>query len=191
MELFSEIRLKTGNSILSKKLGKVRRKSFYSNISRIKSIGIVWDASKPEDFINLSRFHQQMNERGINVNILGYYPGKELPNQYTALRYLTCFRKQEINLFYVPVSSETERFINTIFDILIDVNFEKSFPLYYISSLSKASFKVGLFDKEADSSTFDLMIELKKPVRIEEYLSNVVHYLEMINSGSSVQADKN
>jgi hypothetical protein len=191
MELFSEIRLKTGNSILSKKLGKVRRKSFYSNISRIKSIGIVWDASKSEDFINLSRFHQQMNERGINVNILGYYPGKELPNQYTALRYLTCFRKQEINLFYVPVSSETERFINTIFDILIDVNFEKSFPLYYISSLSKASFKVGLFDKEADSSTFDLMIELKKPVRIEEYLSNVVHYLEMINSGSSVQADKN
>jgi hypothetical protein len=191
MELFSEIRLKTGNSILSKKLGKVRRKSFYSNISRIKSIGIVWDASKSEDFINLSRFHQQMNERGINVNILGYYPGKELPNQYTALRYLTCFRKQEINLFYVPVSSETERFINTIFDILIDVNFEKSFPLYYISSLSKASFKVGLFDKEADSSTFDLMIELKKPVHIEEYLSNVVHYLEMINSGSSVQADKN
>ncbi|MCX6301626.1 MAG: hypothetical protein NTW82_05545 [Bacteroidia bacterium] len=191
MELFSEIRLKTGNSILSKKLGKVRRKVFYSNISRIKSIGIIWDASKPEDFINLSRFHQQMNERGINVNILGYYPGKELPNQYTALRYLTCFRKQEINLFYVPVSSETERFINTMFDVLIDVNFEKSFPLCYISSLSKASFKVGLFDKEADSSTFDLMIELKKPVRIEEYLSNVVHYLEMINSGSSVQADKN
>jgi hypothetical protein len=191
MELFSEIRLKTGNSILSKKLVKVRRKVYYSNISRIKSIGIVWDASKPEDFIILSRFHQQMNERGINVNILGYYPGKELPNQYTALRYLACFRKQEINLFYVPVSSETERFINTMFDILIDVNFEKSFPLYYISSLSKASFKVGLFDKEADSLTFDLMIELKKPVRIEEYLSNVVHYLEMINSGSSVQADKN
>jgi hypothetical protein len=78
-----------------------------------------------------------------------------------------------------------------MFDILIDVNFEKAFPLYYISSLSKASFKVGLFDTEADSSTFDLMIELKKPVRVEEYLSNVVHYLEMINSGSTVQADKN
>jgi hypothetical protein len=191
MELFSEIRLKTGSSILSKKLGKVRRKVFYTNISRIKSIGIVWDASKPEDFSNLSRFHQQMNERGINVNILGFYPGKELPNQYTALRYFSCFRKQEINFFYIPVSSETERFINTMFDILIDVNFEKTFPLYYISSLSKASFKVGLFDTEADSSTFDLMIELKKPVRVEEYLSNVVHYLEMINSGSTVQADKN
>jgi hypothetical protein len=191
MELFREIRLKTGNSILSKKLEKVRRKVFYSNISRIKTIGILWDALKPEDFSSLSRFHQQMNERGINVNILGYYPGKELPNQYTALRYFSCFRKQEINFFYIPVSSETERFINTMFDILIDVNFEKAFPLYYISSLSKASFKVGLFDTEADSSTFDLMIELKKPVRVEEYLSNVVHYLEMINSGSTVQAEKN
>jgi hypothetical protein len=189
MELFREFRLKTGNSILSKKSGKVRRKVFYTNINRIKTIGIVWDASKPEDFNSLSKFHQKMNERGINVTILGYYPGKELPNQYTALRYFTCMRNKEVSLFYVPVSNEAEKFINTMFDILIDINFEKVFPIHYISSLSKASFKVGLFDKESNNSTFDLMMELKKPVHVEDYLNNVIHYLEMINSGSSVQAD--
>ncbi len=191
MELFREFRLKIGNSILSKKVEKVRRKVYYTNISRIKSIGIVWDASNPEDFGSLSRFHQKMNERGINVTILGYYPGKELPNQYTALRYLSCIRNKEINLFYVPVSRDSEAFINNMFDILIDINFEKSFPIYYISSLSKASFKVGLYDMETNNSAFDLMIELKKPVRVEDYLTNVVHYLEMINSGSSGQAHKN
>ncbi|OFY65127.1 MAG: hypothetical protein A2V64_04425 [Bacteroidetes bacterium RBG_13_43_22] len=191
MELLREVRLKMGNSILSKKLGKVRRKVFYTNINRIKTIGIVWDASNPEDFNSLSKFHQKMNERGVNVTILGYYPGKELPNQYTALRYFTCLKNREISFFYVPVSNETEKFINTMFDILIDINFEKVFPVYYISSLSKASFKVGLFDKEANNSTFDLMMELKKPVRVEDYLTNVIHYLEMINSGSSGQADKN
>ncbi len=191
MELFREFRLKIGDSILSKKIGKVRRKVFYTNISRIKSMGIAWDASKPEDFGSLSRFHQKMNERGINVTILGYYPGKELPNQYTALRYLSCIRNREVNFFYVPVSHEAETFMNNMFDILIDINFDKSFPIYYISSMSKASFKVGLFDAEANNSTFDLMIELKKPVRVEDYLANVVHYLEMINSGSSVQTDKN
>ena len=78
-----------------------------------------------------------------------------------------------------------------MFDILIDINFEKVFPIYYISSLSKANFKVGLYDTESGNSTFDLMIELKKPVRVDDYLSNVVHYLEMINSGSSGQSDKN
>ena len=187
MELFRDIRLKIGNSILSKKIGKVSRKVFYTNISRIKNIGVIWDASRPQDFGSLSGFHQKMHARNINVTILGYYPGKELPDQYTALRYLSCIRKKEINFFYVPVSHETNTFINTMFDILIDINFEKIFPLYYISSLSKASFKVGLFDTEANNNTFDLMIELKKPVSIDDYLTHVVHYLEMINSESSGQ----
>jgi hypothetical protein len=34
------------------------------------------------------------------------------------------------------------------------------------------------------------MMELKKPVLIENYLNEIMHYLEMINSGSTVQADK-
>jgi len=190
MELFREIRLKIGHSILSKKTGKVKRKVYYSNISRIKNIGIIWDASKTEDFLSLSEFHQSMNERNINVTILGYYPGKELPDKYTALRYLSCIRRKEISFFYIPLSEEADSFSNKMFDILIDINFEKLFPLSYISALSKASFKVGLFDPVTNSNTFDLMIELKKPVAVKDYLTNVVHYLEMINSGSSVKIDK-
>jgi hypothetical protein len=125
MELFRIFRLKIGNSILSKKLGKVKRKVFYTNISRIKTIGIVWDAARTEDFSALSGFHQKMNDKGINVSIIGYYPGKILPDQYTALRYFTCLMKREINSFYVPVSDEADNFMNTMFDILIDINFEK------------------------------------------------------------------
>ena len=84
----------------------------------------------------MSRFYQKMHDRNIDVKIIGYYPGKELPDQYTALRYLSCIRKKEINMFYIPVSTETDVFINTRFDILIDINFEKLFPLRYITSLS-------------------------------------------------------
>jgi hypothetical protein len=191
MELFREFRLKIGNSSLSKKLVKAKRKVYYTNISRIKTIGIVWDASKTEEFSILSGFHQKMNEKGINVTIFGFYPGKVLPDQYTALRYFTCIMKKELSSFFVPVTNEAEKFINTMFDILIDINFEKVFPLFYISSLSRASFKVGLYDKETDNSVFDLMMELKRPVRVEDYLSNVMHYLEMINSGTSGQVYSN
>jgi hypothetical protein len=191
MELFREFRLKMGNSILSKKLEKVRRKMSYTDISRIKSIGIVWDASRTGEFAILSKLHQKMNERGISLTILGYFPEKELPNQYTALRYFTCMRRKEMSFFYLPLSGEADKFINTRFDILIDINFEKVFPLFYISSLSAASFKVGLFDKESGNSAFDLMMELKKPVNVDEYLTNVIHYLEMIKSGKNEQVEKN
>lgn len=185
MELLENIRFKIGNLILSKRIANTRRKVFYSNIGQIKKIGVVWDASKTQDFSSLSKFYQRMHERNIDVKVLGYYPGKELPNQYTAIRYLSCIRRKEVNLFYVPVSTETDVFINTKFDVLIDINFEKLFPLFYITSMSSASFKVGLFDPQSGESTFDLMIELKKPVRIENYLEQVIHYLEMIKSGSS------
>jgi len=184
MELFKNVRLKIGKRILDKKLVRTKRKVFYSNISLVKKIGIVWDASSPEDFPSLSRFHLKMNEKNIEVKILGYFPGKELPNQYTAIRYLTCLRKQEINFFYQPVSSESEMFINTRFDILIDINFKKIFPLQFITSLSNAGLKTGLFDSESTEYPFDLMMEIKNPVDIDNYLSQIVQYLEMINSGT-------
>lgn len=190
MELFREFRLKMGNSSLEKKIERARRKVFYTGIDSIRTIGMVWDASKPEEFGILSKFHQLMQEKGINVTLIGYYPGKELPDQYTALRYFTCLRRKELNALYLPVSEEADKFITTKFDILIDINFNRELPLMYISSLSAASFKVGLFDKESDNRVFDMMIELKKPVNVDEYLKNVIHYLEMIRSGKNEQVEK-
>jgi hypothetical protein len=190
MELFGETRHKIANLILSKKTERIRRRVHYTNMKNIRKIGIVWDASKSEDFVSLSKFQQRMQERNIDVKIIGYYAGDELPDRLTAIRFLSCIKKKELSFFYKPVSEESEAFINTNFDVLIDVNFDKKFPLYYISSLSTASFKVGLFDSENSTSIFDLMMELKKPVHVENYLNQVVHYLEMINSGTTKKGDK-
>jgi len=190
MELFVETRQKIGNLILSGKASKLKRRVFYSNVNEIRKIGIVWDASKSEDFICLSKFHQKMHERDIDVKIIGFYSGEELPNRLTAIKYLSCIRKKELSFFYNPVSEESVAFINTRFDVLIDVNFEKKFPLCYISTLSTASLKVGLYDTGNNASIFDLMMDLKKPVHVENYLEHVVHYLELIKSGTPEKVDK-
>lgn len=184
MEIFKDIRLTIGKAFLTKKLSRTKRKVFYSNFGLIKSIGIVWDASKTSDFAGLSRFYQKMHEKNIEVKILGYYPGKELPNQYTAIRYLSCLRQNEINFFFQPVSSDANTFITNRFDVLIDINFKKLFPLQYISFLSNAGFKVGLFESETRDIPFDLMMEIKNPVDVENYLEKIIHYLGMINSGA-------
>jgi hypothetical protein len=182
MELFKNIRLGIGKVVLAKKISKTKRKVYYSNISLVKNIGIVWDASKTDEFPCLSRFYQKMHERNIDVKILGYFAGKDLPDQYTAIRYLTCIRRNEINFIYHPESKESSNFIRKRFDILIDINFKNLFPLQFISSLSNAGFKVGLFDSKVHNSPFDLMMEIKNPVNIENYLNQILHYLEMINS---------
>ena len=127
-----------------------------------------------------------MHSRNIEVIILGYFPGKILPDNYTAIRYLNCIRKYELNFFYHPVSSEANTFISKQFDVLIDINFKKIFPLQYISSLSNADFKVGLHESDAMNTPFNLLMEVKDPVDIDNYLVQIIEYLEIINSGSEI-----
>ncbi len=182
MEFFGNIRLKIGRAILRKRVARINRKMEYRNFLDVRSIGIVWNALNHDEFQGLARFHQRMQERNIEVKILGYYNGKHLPDQFTAIRYLSCIRKVETNIFYIPESTEVQSFINSKFDVLIDINFEKIFTLFYVSKLSKASFKVGLFEQEGSNSPFDMMMEINNPVRTEEYLKQVIQYLEMIKN---------
>jgi hypothetical protein len=189
MELFRKIRLKIGDTILRNKVAGKKRKKFYSNIDQVKNIGIVWDASKTEDFACLSKFYQKMIENKTDVKVIGYFPGNNLPDQYTAIRFLSVIKNAELNIFYHPVSVESNSFINKQFDVLIDLNFTNVQPLQYISSLSNAGLKVGIFEPGIKNPPYDLMMELKKPVNIEDYLNQVMHYLGMINSGTVQKVD--
>ena len=182
MELFKNIKLKIGAAILRNKVGKNRRRKVYQNFNFVKNIGIVWNALNKEEFQTLAKFHQQMSERNIDVQIIGYYDEKSLPDRYTAIRYLSCIRKDEINAFYIPISGDAQAFINKQFDVLIDINFDKLFILRYITVLSNALLKVGLSESENHASPFDLIMEIKKPVSVDNYLKQVVQYLEMMNS---------
>jgi hypothetical protein len=188
MEMFKNIRLKRGRYILRKKKSRTKRTRFTGNINNAKTIGIVWDATKPDYFDSLTQFYQKMQERKVDVKILGYFPGKELPDKYTAIRYLTFIKKQDISFLYRPVSPDASSFIKTPFDILIDINFKKLFPLHYISSLSVAGLKVGLFDSNSGDLPFDLMIELNNSKEINTYLTQIVHYLEIINIETNKQS---
>jgi len=191
MELFESIRLKIGATKLRKRAIKNKRTVVCKNFKFAKNIGIVWNALNAKEFQTLAKFHQQMKERNIDIQIIGYYDGKNLPDKYTAIRYLSCIRKHETDLFYIPKSDETQSFIDKKFDVLIDINFDKLFTLRYITILSNALFKVGLFESEDNSSPFDLMIEIKKPVSVDNYLQQVVQYLEMMNSNAIIEKNEN
>jgi Family of unknown function (DUF6913) len=188
MELFGNLRIRAGRSMLKGKLSRIARKPHYVNFYNIKTIGIVWDATKSEDFAILNRFYQKMSEHGKKVTIIGYFPGKILPDLYVANRILTCLKRTEVDFFFRPDTAEVQSFIKQKFDVLIDINFRGQFTLEYITSLSQASLKVGLSDPDPVSSPFDLMISLKSPVNTENYLGQVLHYLEMINSESVKKA---
>ena len=94
MEMFKNIRLNRGKAILKKKMARMKRKRFLGNINNARTMGLVWDASNPDDISVLSQFHQKMSEKNIDLKIMGYFPGKNLPDRLTAIRYLTCLKKR-------------------------------------------------------------------------------------------------
>jgi hypothetical protein len=188
MELFRSLRLRAGKALMDAKVAKVKRRPSYNDFNSIKSIGIVWDASRSEEFSILTKFCQKMASLKIDTEIMGYFPGKKLPDQFTAVRFLTCLKRQDLDFFYRPVIAAAGKYISKHFDVLIDLNFRKIFSLEYIVSLSAAKLKVGIPGSSPESSPHDLMIANKNSPNTEAYLEQVLLYLEMIKSNSEKKA---
>ncbi len=182
MEIFYKTRLAWANALLRRRIKKTFRNKKFNNIRNAHKIGIVWDGSYISDFKHIVSLYQSMQSNNIQVDIVCYYPGKILPDEYTALRYLTCFKRSDLSFFYLPDKDYLNDFISTPYEILIDINFKNQFPLRYITALSKAEFKIGA-GQTIDSNILDMTLEISDKENIEFYLQQVEHYLKMINTG--------
>ena len=182
MELFKNFRLAVGKCIINRRLKNNYRIKKFNSLRNAHKIGIVWDGSNIDNFKDITAFHKEMQEKGIQVDIVCYYPGKILPDEYTALRYMTCYKRGDLNLFFIPHIADLDEFIATPYEILIDINFNNHFPLYYVSALSKAEFKIGA-GKTINHNTLDMTIEIANKKDISYYIEQVRYYLEMINTG--------
>ena len=96
MTLFKGTRLLFCRIALKKRLRKIRRNQKFNNLRTSHKIGIVCDGSDTSDFECISSFYQDMKNINIQVDIICYYPDKILPDEYTAIRYLTCLKALEV-----------------------------------------------------------------------------------------------
>lgn len=183
MEMFRAIRLNIGRSILKKKVIKQHRIKKFNNLRNSHKIGVIWDGLRLKEFQGLTAFYQEMQKINIQLDIVCYHPGKILPDDYTALRYMTCIKRSDLNTIYFPQADDIIEFLNTPYEILIDINYSGHFPLEYISALSKAEFKVGL-EKSTYKQYLDMTIDIPEKEDLKYYLEQVKHYLEMINTGT-------
>lgn len=183
MELFGKLRLTAGRMILRRQTASVRRLKQGFDMERVKKIGILWDASIENDFQYLANLNRQMADQGKSVEVLAWIPGKSVPDRLTGLTYMKFLKKEDLNWAYIPDSHDARDFIETRFDLLIDINPSAIFSLEYIVSRSPAPMKVGP-DQSADptSAPYDLMIQAGKPFSIAVFLQQAVHYLTLISN---------
>jgi hypothetical protein len=182
MELFKSLRIIMGNNSLNKRALKVRRNREFINLNNAGKIGVVWDIVRQEDLTPISDFILLMNERGIKVEVIGIFQNKQLPDKLTALRYITCLKKEDLSFSFLPKAAESEKFIKTTYDLLIEISFRDTLPVRFISTLTPARCRISTETGRGFNRDYaDMLISTGQNSDVREYLKQVVSYLEIIN----------
>jgi len=183
MELFKNIRQNLGKAALKSRSGSVKRTVQKFDFSTAKQIGILWDATNESGLAVITSFIKKMAESGKHTEVLAFIPGKEVSDRLTGLTSMKFLRSSDLSFTYTPVSDDAKAFMKKKFDVLIDINPLRIFPLTYIVTLSSSLIRVGIDNNsDQEESPYDLMIQTGKTPDIGEFLDQAVHYLSLINS---------
>lgn len=182
MSFFKNIKLKLANRMLNAELKAkhLQKAPFKFMFDKIKTVGIVFDATNPEDFELVKRYVTYLREYSKKVKVLGYFNTKNIPSlTYSKLEY-DFFTVKDINWLYKPNSMVVNNFISDDFDLLLDLNVNDHFSIKYIAALSKAKFKVGKY-VENEIDVYDMMIDADNTKTLKYFLRQVDTYIAMLN----------
>jgi hypothetical protein len=160
MKWADNIKTRIGRRMLAGKGGGPDRKINLCTLSEAKNIGIIYNATEYISFEIVRDLVKQLSTNSISIMVLGYVDSKKLIDHYLYRKGFDFFCKNDLNWYYKPVTSQTEQFINEPFDILLNLSLDYHFPIHFISSASKASFKTGRYS--VTDSSLDFMIDIEK-----------------------------
>ncbi|MFP4555259.1 MAG: DUF6913 domain-containing protein [Bacteroidales bacterium] len=178
--MFSKFKSKIGHAKLKKQYKKIKRDKRIHNLVSARRIGVIFYAMTDKDFKLALDFVNFLSEQNLEVCLLAYYPGKEIPQEFLMRKGANLFSKKEVNWYGKPLAPFTEEFAKMDFDILIDLSMEEVFPLKWVATLSVAKFKVSSL--MYPNPPYDLLINVKQTDSLEYYISQVKHYLNLINN---------
>ena len=174
-----------GNYFLKKELKKIVRKREVFNFDDAHTIGIIYDATDLDDRNMVHNFVKYLREKQKKVDSLGFINSKKHDKNLKTQLEFHYFTKKDLTWLLKPKCVDVENFLYKNHDILIDLCIEKCFPIRYICGLSKAKFKVGRTG-ENSAVIYDLMLNIEKKKTLENYITQVKHYLSIINKKGTI-----
>jgi hypothetical protein len=177
--LLKTIKLRVGKRILNRKLRHFTRDREIHNFDTAKTAGILFTPTDQSSFEQIKHFLNYLGDYKIQIYVLGYIDAKIIPENFLFWKGINLFSHKELSWSMVPKSPLVVDFIDKPFDVLLDLSLDNTFPIEYISRLSKSKFKVGRF---TDSHTsYDLMFDIEKEKKLDNYLEHIKTYLNLIN----------
>jgi len=179
--IIAKIKLYFLNRSIRKEQKQLRRQRKISNLEQAKSIGVVYNASTENDYSRAAGLIRHLQAQGKMVKSLGFVSYKDLPHYLPAKLSFDYITLKDLNWYNKPNSKFIDDFKNYEFDILIDLNLSGNDSLRYVVTLSRAKFKIGLFNEE-QKEIYDFMLEGIPQGKVSLYIKELLHYLEIFNT---------
>lgn len=168
-----------GTILLKRKAKSLIRNKKVHNLDTAKKIGIIFNASKQDNFLQIKEFTDFLLSIGIKVKAIGFVDKKEALSYFQPSTIFEYFNKKNLNWYGKPKNPIVDSFLNEKYDVLIDFSLNTFFPIKYIDALCNAEFKVGKFVE--NDNYYDFMININEKRELKFFINQVKHYLTIIN----------
>lgn len=180
MKWFTNIRLRIGKWCMRKRAGKNSRKKIVHNFNTAKTVCLIFEGSDPSTVRYVKEFRNYLDSIGLETYLLVYADMAEIPGELIFLQHATVFSRKDIDIFFRPKKIITNIFLGKSFDILIDLSFNRYFPLSYLNTLSLSGFKTGNYTEEYND--YDLMINTGNNSSTDYLIEQIKHYVALLNN---------
>lgn len=175
--MFNQFRYRVFKYLLQKRMKNNSVERVSKNFAQAKRIGILFDATKLDHQVFVNEYRESLIKKKKKVDLLAYFDDSVVHNN-VIYKY---FNKKNLNYFWIPTGEVVNKFIETPFDILISLHLNSAPQLEYISALSKAHMRVGLF-RDDKQHCYDLMIDNPDNLDMKTFTKQIDYLLNIINS---------
>lgn len=163
------------NRSLNEKTSIANTQRTVINLADAKSIGILYDSTTPDNDIIITKFAEQLRNSGKQVEILAYQHDTKTNHKAD----VQVFNKKGVNWYAAPVDERALRFAEKKFDLLFACFITENLPLEFISAISKARWRVGIYNK-AKTNCYDMMINSGDKANVQYFITQATEFLKNI-----------
>lgn len=181
MKIIQKIREKFAKSFLLKQVNESDRKQKQINLDKARTVALLYYLPDEATYTAVESIISRLIELNLKVRVVCYTDLKITPYYFIPKISQDIVTVKDIDWRYQPKKPFVKEFINTEYDILIDLSLNDHLPLLYCSALSRAGLKVGRFQEDHELF-YDLMIHAGPDETIDSFSVQVIHYLSRINN---------
>jgi hypothetical protein len=180
LTLLDNIRTFFANQSL-KKLVKPGKEQHRFNYKQCKSVGIVYNADDKAETRAAIELYDKLKSEGKQVATLGYLSiDRKKTTIHPKLGY-DYFYKSDLDWKFYPKNGIVDTFMNTPFNLVVDLSTTPMAAIDFVVGLSKAETKAGRL-RDSETVFYDFMIGGLANENIDTFAAQLIHYLKLLNN---------